>query len=864
MINNRNKNMNKNVNNSDNLDSISTNSSNLTENDHIISSTTIDSNSISNTTNNTHQNIKYEKLVQDYVKQRSKLTILKKAYIELSETSSQKDQSMRKYEQEIEGLNFRNQQLTARVEILQRDLELANNSVAALNASISSVTASSTNSNSSSSNDLHNNNNNNIKKHSTLLNSSQSLSSSSSLSTLSNNSNTLNHSSRFEILAEELQHKINENTQLHRKLNEIEIDFGQKLTKNEQLIKKLEYDKMILEKKLESSEHSSKNLIEKLQNDKIKLELNLIQIENQLRETHNEKEKQETELKKENHELKIQQQQFLHMSNSSSSLSSLGASSTPIKTLNTVNSPASEDSLFEYLNIQIDILSKLFSSLEERSNQFNSNKNNNKHSQLAKQATKCDQLLNQQLIPLFKIRNTTKSSSDDTKRVLKEFFDCLHLVLQACSNDLINTTDFQYANYNDSDFSFKQSDEMDTFNKKIKIYVTKLDTLLFNNNDESNNFSSLIENLIRNSIINNSNSYLNIPNISSQQSSKFSSQLLQMNDVLEKLLFVFNEKLALEYTLDYPTSLTTTDECILSYLSQFKQTNVLIISLLNTNNINDLIGKYISKYHQKQDEISSKNNEYNNNVLIEKEMEDLKLNISHKDDELKDLKEKYEKLKEKTQKDFDEIERQNFKLEQVQSKYDELKLKYEHQLVELNQLRNLQLENNNSNNDNNTSNSNNEISHSPSKSQMKNSISDDFANHNHFNLDDLEEITVGLYTKQINELNERINYLDGKCILYHDEMRSIYQRLKLQIDKNNLIESELNEIKDQLERTRSGYETQMSTMSDHLIEMTDRMSRQMEENEKLKHDLNMALMNNGDSNKNNKSLSKSNGKKSAK
>jgi protein phosphatase 1 regulatory subunit 21 len=840
--------MNKNVINSDNLDSISTNSSNLTENDHMISSTIIDSNSINNTSNNNHQTIKYEKLVQDYVKLRSKLTILKKAYIELSETSSQKDQSMRKYEQEIEGLNFRNQQLTSRVEILQKDLEIANNSVAALNASINPAIASSGNLNSSS-NDLHNN-----KKHSTLLNSSQSLSSSSSLSTLSNNSNnntTNSHSSRFEILAEELQHKINENTHLHRKLNEIEIDFGQKLTKNEQLIKKLEYDKMILEKKLESSEHTSKNLIEKLQNDKIKLELNLIQIENQLRETHSEKEKQETELKKENQELKIQHQHFLHMSNSSSSLSSLGASSTPIKT--NIISPSSEDSLFEYLNIQIDTLAKLFSSLEERSNQFSSK---NTFSQLAKQAIKCDQLLNQQLIPLFKIRNTTKSSKDDTKRVLNEFFDCLHLVLQACSNDLINTTDFQHTNH-DSNFIFKPSEEMDTFNKKLKIYVNKLDILLFNN-DESNNFSSLIENLVLNSIISN-NSYLSIPNISSQQSAKFSSNLLQMNDILEKLLFVFNEKLALEYSLDYPASLTTTDECILSYLSQIKQTNVLISSLLNTNNINDLISKYMSRYHQKQDEISFKNNEYNNNILIEKEMEDLKLNVSQKDDELKCLKEKYDKLKEKTEKDFDEIERQNFRLEQYQSKYDELKLKYEQQLIELNELRSLRSENNKNNN----SSSNNEISQSTIP-QMKTSMSDDFANHNHFNIDDLEETTVGLYTKQINDLNERINYLDGKCVFYHEEMKSIYQRLKFQIDKNNLIESELNEIKDQLETTRSGYETQMSTMSDHLIEMTDRMGRQMEENEKLKHELNMTLMSNGDNNKNSKSLSKTNSKKSAK
>ena len=35
----------------------------------------------------------------------------------------EKDQTIRKYEQEIESLTFRNKQLTSRVEVLQRELE---------------------------------------------------------------------------------------------------------------------------------------------------------------------------------------------------------------------------------------------------------------------------------------------------------------------------------------------------------------------------------------------------------------------------------------------------------------------------------------------------------------------------------------------------------------------------------------------------------------------------------------------------------------------------------------------------------------------------------------------------------------------
>jgi protein phosphatase 1 regulatory subunit 21 len=66
---------------------------------------------------------KCDKLIQDYVKLRSKLTVLKKAYVDLSEQSSQKDKSLRKHEQELEALNFRNQQLTGRVDTLQRQLD---------------------------------------------------------------------------------------------------------------------------------------------------------------------------------------------------------------------------------------------------------------------------------------------------------------------------------------------------------------------------------------------------------------------------------------------------------------------------------------------------------------------------------------------------------------------------------------------------------------------------------------------------------------------------------------------------------------------------------------------------------------------
>lgn len=96
---------------------------------------------------------------------------------------------------------------------------------------------------------------------------------------------------------------------------------------------------------------------------------------------------------------------------------------------------------------------------------------------------------------------------------------------------------------------------------------------------------------------------------------------------------------------------------------------------------------------------------------------------------------------------------------------------------------------------------------------------------------------IDSYQKKVDTLSARLQQLDAKTVYYHDEMLSLVERLRLQQEANRVQEIELDEVKDQLERTRSSYETQMSTMSDHLIEMSDRMSRQAEENEKLKHDL---------------------------
>ncbi|KAM9317184.1 protein phosphatase 1 regulatory subunit 21 [Gastrophryne carolinensis] len=74
---------------------------------------------------------KYQKLAQEYSKLRAQNQVLKKAVVDeqansvaLKEQMKMKEQSLRKQQQEMDSLTFRNQQLTKRVELLQEELSV--------------------------------------------------------------------------------------------------------------------------------------------------------------------------------------------------------------------------------------------------------------------------------------------------------------------------------------------------------------------------------------------------------------------------------------------------------------------------------------------------------------------------------------------------------------------------------------------------------------------------------------------------------------------------------------------------------------------------------------------------------------------
>lgn len=77
---------------------------------------------------------KYQKLATEFSKVRSQVTVLKKALLEeqaknvqLNDAIKSQEQTIRKREQEMESLTFRNDQLTKRISVLQQDLQMCTN-----------------------------------------------------------------------------------------------------------------------------------------------------------------------------------------------------------------------------------------------------------------------------------------------------------------------------------------------------------------------------------------------------------------------------------------------------------------------------------------------------------------------------------------------------------------------------------------------------------------------------------------------------------------------------------------------------------------------------------------------------------------
>lgn len=235
------------------------------------------------------------------------------------------------------------------------------------------------------------------------------------------------------------------------------MEFRQKLAKTESSLKQVEYEKALLEKKLESLELTSKQSIEKLQNEKIKLELNLIQLESQLRETHQEKES-----------LIQQSNSIVLIKNSSSSSLSSIPNNASVVTAGSIKS-GDESALSNCIRAGCEALARIYSSLEERNGYLKPFLANGPSLKLA---AKCES-------SLAAIETKLRNGSSMSAGLFDELADINRKLLQATVAELGVSTSVSLAQSSGSAALARPSEDMDKLHKKLKIYLNKIDAFLY-------------------------------------------------------------------------------------------------------------------------------------------------------------------------------------------------------------------------------------------------------------------------------------------------------------------------------------------------------------------------------------------------
>ncbi|XP_034324511.2 protein phosphatase 1 regulatory subunit 21 isoform X1 [Magallana gigas] len=173
---------------------------------------------------------KYQKLATEYAKLKAQIPVLKKAYLEeqavcneLKEKLKECEQSIRKYEQEVDSLTFRNQQLSTRVLFLQEELDQAETSKKK-------------------------------SKH-------------------KHDASPVNLPSPTSVYNEELMNKIQENEMLHKQVAESNMQYQSRLEELEKSVKDYEGKFSHHQEVLDSTIQKDKAQIDKLQEEKAMLEI---------------------------------------------------------------------------------------------------------------------------------------------------------------------------------------------------------------------------------------------------------------------------------------------------------------------------------------------------------------------------------------------------------------------------------------------------------------------------------------------------------------------------------------------------------------------------------------------------------------
>lgn len=206
---------------------------------------------------------KYQRLASEYSKLKAQLPVLKKAVVDeqtvqekLKISIKEKDQCVRKYEQEVDSLNFRNQQLAKRVLFLQEELDQVS-----------------------------------IKKKSKGKSGSSIADAGSPTS-----ENPVAHSLERSVIGEELQSKIEENARLHKQVFESQQEYDTQLRELQDRVCKYEKESNQHNEVLNLTLQKGKSEVDRLQQEKAMMEIKLQKQQNQIKEYKSQTERMEEHL----------------------------------------------------------------------------------------------------------------------------------------------------------------------------------------------------------------------------------------------------------------------------------------------------------------------------------------------------------------------------------------------------------------------------------------------------------------------------------------------------------------------------------------------------------------------------------------
>ena len=625
------------------------------------------------------------------------------------------------------------------------------------------------------------------------------------------------------MLGEELQHKISENASLHRRLNDMEVEFTQRLAANDRTLKLLEHEKLVLEERVEADERRASAQLDKLQSEKHALELRLVQLEQMLRAAYEEREGAERLLRADNQQLRqqLQQQQQQHEQEQEQEQATKTEAHTETTVVISANNAPNEVALSQCLSDMAHVAAQLYACVHDHQLASAAAQN---------AATACESQLAKHLTPLY--------TSATSAAQFIQFMDANHSLLQSIADELV------------ADAS---PSHMLIVNKKLRIYVNKLNALCFapTTTTTTANMRSSVMRLLASEADNDEA----IKSSQGQQQQLVAAQLDSIHDLLDKLLFALGEKLTVSYAHSTPAHLTTSYECIVAHVTELRQLVANAAKLVRAGgHVEHLLASLLASIRQREQRAAAVAVVEENReevvvaplVAIDRvELDVCNQKIARQEDELNALRQEFAAFQMSARADLDRVERMDAQYERLQLEHAELTRRYGEQLDELTRLR-AHLE------------------------QLQAGASSATPSNTHVHASD----TVRSLRRQVTELTKRLFYVDAKAVHYHDEACAAVEQVRAQLAAGVEQASALSEVSDQLERTRTSYETQLSAMSEHLIERNDELARLRDDNDNMRHHIQLLLNNatttttnnaNGHSNKigngNSHSSSSSNGKK---